>query len=59
MPVPQTLESRALPGRGLQGSVDGQVVWLGSTRLLHEKDLSAGPLAQEAKRLEGAGRTVS
>jgi Cu+-exporting ATPase len=59
MPVPQALESRALPGRGLQGSVDGQVVWLGSTRLLHEKGLSAGPLAQEAKRLEGAGRTVS
>jgi len=59
MPVPQALESQALPGRGLQGSVDGQVVWLGSTRLLHEKGLSAGPLAQEAERLEGDGRTVS
>jgi Cu+-exporting ATPase len=59
MAVPQALEVQALPGRGLQGRVNGQVVLLGSTRLMHEKDLSAGPLAQEAKRLEGDGRTVS
>ena len=59
LPVPQALEVQALPGRGLQGIVDGQVVLLGSTRLMHEKGLSAGPLAQEAKRLEGDGRTVS
>ena len=59
MPVPQALESHALPGRGLQGSVDGQVVLLGSTRLLHEKGLSAGSLADEARHLEADGRTVS
>jgi Cu+-exporting ATPase len=59
LPVPQALEVQALPGRGLQGRVDGQIVLLGSTRLMHEKGLSAGPLAQEAKRLEGDGRTVS
>jgi Cu+-exporting ATPase len=59
MPVPQALEVQALPGRGLQAIVDGQVVLLGSTRLMHENGLSAGPLAQEAERLEGDGRTVS
>ena len=50
MPVPQARGIQALPGRGLQGSVDGQVVLLGSTRLLHEKGLSAGPLADEARQ---------
>ena len=59
LPVPQTLEIQALPGRGLQAIVDGQVVLLGSTRLMREKGLSAGALAQEAKRLESDGRTVS
>jgi Cu+-exporting ATPase len=59
MAVPQALEVQALPGRGLQGSVDGQIVLLGSTRLMHAKGLGAGPLAQEANRLEGDGRTVS
>ncbi|MBN8489819.1 MAG: copper-translocating P-type ATPase [Burkholderiales bacterium] len=59
MAVPQALEVQALPGRGLQGRVDGQIVLLGSTRLMREKGLSAGPLAEEAERLEGDGRTVS
>jgi Cu+-exporting ATPase len=59
LPVPQALESQALPGRGLQAIVDGQVVLLGSTRLMNEQGLNAGPLAQEAQRLEGDGRTVS
>jgi Cu+-exporting ATPase len=59
VPVPQALDAKALPGRGLQATVDGQVVLLGSTRLMHEKGLSSGPLAEEAQRLEGDGRTVS
>jgi Cu+-exporting ATPase len=59
LPVPQALDARALPGRGLQATVDAQVVLLGSTRLLHEKGLSSGPLAEEAQRLEGDGCTVS
>jgi Cu+-exporting ATPase len=59
MSVPQALYVQALPGRGLQATVDSQVVLLGSTRLMHEKGLHAGPLAQEATRLEGDGRTIS
>ena len=59
VPVPQARDAKALPGRGLQATVGGQVVLLGSTRLMHEKGLSSGPLAEEAQRLEGDGRTVS
>jgi Cu+-exporting ATPase len=39
--------------------VHGQLASLGSTRLLHERGLSAGPLAQEASRLEADGLTIS
>lgn len=59
VPVPQALDAKALPGRGLQATVDGQVVLLGSTRLMHEKGLSSGRLAEEAQRLERDGRTIS
>ncbi len=59
VPMPDAQDAQALPGRGLQATVDGQVVLLGSTRLLHERGLSAGPLAQEAVQLEADGRTIS
>ena len=59
LPLPQAQEARALPGRGLQARVDGRAVLLGSTRLMHEQGLNAGPLAAQADRLEGEGRTVS
>lgn len=57
--VPEARDSAALPGRGVQATVRGQVLALGSTRLLHERGLNAGPLAAEAERLEGEGRTLS
>jgi Cu+-exporting ATPase len=59
VPVPEALDARALPGRGLQATVDGQTVLLGSTRLMHERGLSAGPLAEQTLRLEGDGRTIA
>jgi Cu+-exporting ATPase len=59
LPMPHALDSQALPGRGLRATVEGQVVLIGSTRLMHEKGLSAGPLAEQARRLERDGRTVS
>ena len=57
--VPAALEVQALPGRGLQAMVHGQLVLLGSTRLMQERGLSAGPLAHEAARLEADGHTIS
>ena len=57
--VPEALEARALPGRGLEARVHGEVLVLGSGRLLHELGVDAGAFAADAERLEGAGRTVS
>ncbi|WP_326538027.1 heavy metal translocating P-type ATPase [Pseudorhodoferax sp.] len=57
--VPAAQQARALPGRGVQGVVDGRTLALGSTRLLRERGIDAGPLAAEAEQLERAGRTVS
>ena len=52
-------EAVTLPGRGLQGTVDGRVLALGSARLLQELGAPSGGLADEAARLQAAGRTVS
>ena len=57
--VPQAHESQALPGRGLQASVRGQTLVIGSSRLLRELGIDRGELAGDAERLEAAGRTVS
>jgi len=57
--VPQAHESQALPGRGLQANVRGQMLVLGSSRLLRELGVDRGSLAGDAERLEATGRTVS
>jgi Cu+-exporting ATPase len=49
----------ALPGRGLAGTVDGQPLLLGSTRLMRESGIDLAPLQDRAQRLEDAGNTVS
>lgn len=50
---------RALPGRGLEGEVDGQRLLLGSARLMEEAGVDTALLREDASRLEEAGRTVS
>ncbi len=57
--VPQAHDSQVLPGRGLQATVRGQTLALGSSRLLRELGVASGALAHDAERLEAAGRTVS
>ena len=57
--VPQSHDAQALPGRGLEATVEGEVLSLGSSRLLQELNADTGELAREAERLEGAGRTIS
>ncbi|MDL2336784.1 MAG: heavy metal translocating P-type ATPase [Pseudomonadota bacterium] len=57
--VPEARDASALPGRGLEATVAGQVLALGSSRLLHELGVDAGALAIEADRLQTQGRTVS
>jgi Cu+-exporting ATPase len=57
--LPSAQDVRAVPGRGLEGIVDGDELLLGSGRWLRESGLSAGALASDATRLESEGRTVS
>jgi Cu+-exporting ATPase len=57
LPVPAAQQARALPGRGVEAVVDGQLYQLGSSRLLQGLDL--GPLAAQAQSLEAEGRTIS
>jgi Cu+-exporting ATPase len=57
--VPAARDSRVLPGRGLQASVDGRALLLGSSRLLRERGVEPGTLAAQAQGLQADGRTVS
>jgi len=57
--VPEAHATAALPGRGVEGTAEGQTLVLGSTRLLEELEVDAGTLLQAAQRLERHGRTVS
>lgn len=50
---------RALVGRGVAGTVEGRTLRLGSQRLMTEVGIDTAPLAAEAARLAGEGRTVS
>ncbi len=59
LPVPEAHDAKALPGRGVEGTVLGQRLALGSTRMLHELRLDEGDLLAEAQRLERQGKTVS
>jgi P-type Cu+ transporter len=57
--IPPAQQVQALPGRGVQGVVQGQLLALGSTRLLHEMTLEPGALQAQAAAFEQQGRTVS
>ena len=59
LPVPPARDTKALPGRGVEGVVDGQTLALGSTRLLNELGMDGGRLLADAQRLERQGKTIS
>ncbi|MEO3473631.1 heavy metal translocating P-type ATPase [Roseomonas sp. CAU 1739] len=50
---------RALPGRGVEGVVDGRPVALGSPRLLVERSAAAGPLTTAATAEAAQGRSLA
>jgi Cu+-exporting ATPase len=49
---------RAIAGRGLEASLGGHALLIGSRRLMDEKDVDLGPLVGRANALEAAGRTL-
>jgi Cu+-exporting ATPase len=52
-------DAKALPGRGVEGTVQGQALALGSSGLLTELGVDEGPLRARADQLAEEGRTVS
>ena len=59
LPVPEAHAAKALPGRGVEGVVEGQRLVLGSTRLLNELAVDGGALSASAERLGRQGKTLS
>ena len=57
--VAQAADLRALPGRGVAGTVDGRRLRLGSARLMREDGVELGALAPAAQALEADGRTIA
>ena len=49
----------ALPGRGVQGNVDGSQLLLGNHRAVHERGLCGPELEAELRQHEKQGRTVT
>lgn len=50
--------SRTIPGRGLEGEMDGQSIWLGSDRFAEEKGFGSNIPSDLRDRIEGAGNTL-
>lgn len=50
---------KAIPGRGLQGDVGGEIILVGTEKLLQERGLDGGAFLSQAKEREEAGETVS
>ena len=50
---------QALPGRGVTGTVKGQILRLGNHRLMHESGLCGPELEAELARCEQQGRSVT
>ena len=51
-------DTRTVPGRGLEGQMDGQSIWLGSDRFAEEKGLVGDIPADLRNQIEGAGSTL-
>ncbi|MDD4456164.1 MAG: heavy metal translocating P-type ATPase, partial [Syntrophotalea acetylenica] len=49
---------QALPGKGGEGMIDGRAFWIGSHRLMHEKNQDLADIRKRVEALEDAGHTV-
>jgi Cu2+-exporting ATPase len=58
LPVPRQSGFENIEGMGARAEIDGEAVFLGNRRLMDAQKLALGELETEAKRLQGAGRTV-
>ena len=56
--IPKQRDFENIEGMGARANIDGETVFLGNRRLMDTQRLDLGELGPEAKRLQGAGRTV-
>jgi Cu2+-exporting ATPase len=56
--VPLQKNFETIEGMGARAEIAGEVVFLGNRRLMDSETLDLGELEPEARRLQGAGRTV-
>ena len=59
MTLQSVLNMQALPGRGVTGAVNGQILHLGNSRLMQELGVDFSALQASAAILESEGRSVS
>jgi len=55
----EVVDFKALPGRGVEGVVNGASLTLGNHRLIHERGLCSAELEAELGRHEQQGRTIT
>ncbi|MGB4587556.1 MAG: copper-translocating P-type ATPase, partial [Rectinemataceae bacterium] len=55
LPIPASFA--ALPGRGIEASLEGKIFLLGNARLMEERGVETGSLVQSAVVLAAAGKT--
>ena len=56
---PAASESKALPGRGVQATVEGRTLYLGSSRLMQELGVDTSALEAREQALAREGRSIS
>jgi Cu+-exporting ATPase len=57
--IPVVSEVRAMPGRGVQASINGKIFYLGNQRWMQELNLDTTPFAPQIAAHEQQGQTVS
>ena len=57
--LPQATDIKSLPGRGMQGRIGEQTVYLGSSRLMSELGVDTSARARRERALADDGRSVS
>jgi Cu+-exporting ATPase len=56
--IPDVVDFSAIVGRGVEATVDGQSVLIGSGRLMAEREIDASPAGETMVQLEERGRTA-
>ena len=56
--VPPAEDFQAIKGKGASATIHGRTFWLGSHRLLHEKELETQELHQQIEAMEDAGHSI-